>query len=331
MAMQKEITVFFALPLVFRNFALGKHHTETNLTMNKNGTKKKHRIMRLLAGLPLSVLYLLSDIAYPIIYYMIRYRRRLVRENLTCSFPEKNTQEIIRLEKAFYHNLCDIFIEAFKCLNITDQEMRRRVEVVNAELPERIAAKGKNVFMLLGHCGCWEWAQEVCTHYKNPKKNCEIYKQIGSPYFASLMHEVRSRWNTTQIEMRQTVRTMLQMNAQGEPFLCGFIQDQRPDIKAKDSVNFLNQQTWYVPGAEEIAKKVNAELVYLNIEKPSRGHYRLTFTEMQQTEEDQNGPFPNSRCFWRLLEQNIRQQPEIWLWSHNRWYKWELIEKHHAS
>ena len=81
----------------------------------------------------------------------------------------------------------------------------------------------------------------------------------------------------------------------------------------------LSKETDY--SAEEIAKKVNAELVYLNIEKPSRGHYRLTFTEMQQTEEEKNGPFPNSRCFWRLLEQNIRQQPEIWLWSHNRWYK----------
>lgn len=295
--------------------------------MNKNGTKKKHRIMRLLAGLPLSVLYLLSDIAYPIMYYIIRYRRRLVRENLTCSFPEKNTQEIIRLEKAFYRNLCDIFIEAFKCLNITDQEMRRRVEVVNAELPECIAAKGKNVFMLLGHCGCWEWAQEVCTHYKNPKKNCEIYKQIGSPYFASLMHEVRSRWNTTQIEMRQTVRTMLQMNAQGEPFLCGFICDQgSKGQKAQTWTTFLNQQTFIVPGAEEIAKKINAELVYLDVEKISRGYYCLTFREMIIPEEEENRLYPLSRLFFHMLEKTIQRQPEIWLWSHNKWNKKELVK-----
>ena len=282
--------------------------------------------MRLLAGLPLGVLYVFSDIAFPILYYIIRYRRSLVRENLRCSFPEKDEKEIVRIEKAFYHNLCDVFIEAFKCLNISDEEMRRRVDILNCELPERIASQGKNVFMLLGHCGCWEWCQEVCIRYKNPKKSCEIYKQIKNKYFSSLMHEIRSRWNTEQIEMKQAVRTLLKWSSEGEPFLCGFIQDQRPDVKAKDGITFLNQQTWYAPGAEEIAHKTGAESVYLDVERTSRGHYRLTFLEMHPNTEESNSPYPLSRNYWRLLEQTIRRQPELWLWSHNRWYKWKLIE-----
>ena len=282
--------------------------------------------MRLLAGLPLSFLYLLSDIAYPLLYYIIRYRRRLVRENLRYAFPEKSQQELVGIEKAFYRNLCDVFIEAFKCLNITDEEMRRRVEILNTELPERLASEGKNIFMLLGHMGCWEWYQEVGERYSNPRKGAEIYKHIENRYFSSLMHEIRSRWNTTQIEMKQTVRTILQWNAEGEPFLCGFISDQRPDTKVKDVVTFLNQQTWYAPGAEELARKVNAELVYLDAEKTSRGHYRLTFKEIKPNEEERLSRYPLSRCFWRMLEQNICRQPEIWLWSHNRWYKYELTK-----
>ncbi|MBR1902449.1 MAG: lysophospholipid acyltransferase family protein [Bacteroidaceae bacterium] len=275
--------------------------------------------MRLLAGLPLGILYLISDAAFPIIYYIIRYRRRLVRENLSRSFPEKCEKEIICIEKAFYHNLCDVFIEAFKCLNISDQEMRRRVEVVNSELPERIAAEGKNVFMLMGHCGCWEWAQEVSMYYKAPKKTCEIYKYIKNKYFSSLMNEIRSRWNTEQIETMQTVRTLLRWNAMGEPFLCGFITDQRPFTKVKDTLTFMNQKTRYVPSAEEIAKKVNAELVYLDVEKPRRGHYRLTFHKMEVPEELKQQPYPLTALFFRMLEETIKRQPEIWLWSHNRW------------
>jgi KDO2-lipid IV(A) lauroyltransferase len=249
-----------------------------------------------------------------------------VRENLRCSFPEKSPEEILRIEKKFYRNLCDVFIEAFKCLNISDQEMLRRVEIRGCELPERIASEDKNVFMLLGHLGCWEWYQEVCVRYKAPKQSCEIYKQIENPYFASLMHEIRSRWNTTQIEMAQTVRTLLQWHAEGEPFLCGFIQDQRPNKKAKDGIMFLNQQTWYIPGAEEIARKANAELIYLDVEKPSRGHYRLTFREMIPNEEEANSRYPLSQNFWHKMEQTIQRQPELWLWSHNRWYKWELTK-----
>ena len=287
--------------------------------MRKSGMKKKHLFMRLLAGLPLGFLYLISDLAYPILYYIVRYRRRLVRENLCRSFPEKSEKEIIRIEKAFYHNLCDIFIESFKCLNISDEEMRRRVEVVNCELPERLAAEGRNIFMLLGHCGCWEWVQEVCVRYRNPKKSCEIYKYIKNKYFSSLMNEIRSRWDTEQIETMQTVRTLLRWNAMGEPFLCGFITDQRPFTKVKDTLTFMNQNTRYVPSAEEIAKKVNAELVYLDVEKPRRGHYRLTFREMEMPEDLKQMPYPLTALFFRMLEETIRRQPEIWLWSHNRW------------
>jgi len=294
--------------------------------VNKNGTKKKHRIMRLLAGLPLGVLYLLSDLAYPVIYYIIRYRRRLVRENLRCSFPEKSEKEIIRIEKAFYHNLCDVFIEAFKCLNISDEEMRRRVEVLNCELPERIASEGKNVFMLLGHLGCWEWYQEVCVRYKNPKKGGEIYKHIESPYFSSLMHEIRSRWDTEQIETKQAVRTMLKWAAEGEPFLCGFIMDQRiTGIWEKDRTEFLNQPTPIVPAAEELSKKVNAQMVYLDVERTHRGHYSLTFREMIVPEAFMTRPYPLSLTFFQMLEETIRCQPELWLWSHNRWNKWDLV------
>ncbi|MBQ9295057.1 MAG: lysophospholipid acyltransferase family protein [Bacteroidaceae bacterium] len=289
--------------------------------MNKNGTRKRHRLMRLLAGLPLGVLYLVSDLAYPILYYIIRYRRRLVRENLTSAFPEKTMGEIQSIERKFYRNLCDIFVESFKCLNISDEEMLRRVDVRNCELPESIAARGKNVFMLLGHLGCWEWYQEVSVRYKAPTKGAEIYKQIESPYFASLMHEVRSRWDTTQIEMKQTVRTLLQWTALGEPYLCGFIQDQRPDTKVKDGLIFLSQQTWYTPGAEEIARKTNAQLVFLDVERTARGHYRLTFREMNLTEEACRHPYPYSALYFQLLEENVRRQPELWLWSHNRWYK----------
>lgn len=294
--------------------------------MNKNGTKKKHLFMRFLAKMPLCMLYIISDLAYLIVYYIIRYRRRLVRENLTCSFPEKSVQEIVRIEKAFYRNLCDVFIESFKCLNISDEEMLRRVEVVNYELPERIAAEGKNVFMLMGHLGCWEWVQEVCVRYKNPKKSAGIYKQIESPYFSSLMHEVRSRWNTEQLETKQSVRTMLKWHAEGEPFLCGFIQDQRiAGIKAKDGLLFMNQMTPIMPLSEELSKKINAELVYLDVERIARGRYRFTFCEMNVPEEFKERKYPLSLTFFYLLEKTIRRQPDIWLWSHNRWCKWDCI------
>ena len=111
--------------------------------------------MRLLAGIPLGVLYVVSDVCFLLIYYCIKYRRDVVRNNLQNSFPEYSLEEIITIEKGFYHNLCDVFIESFKALNISDAELRKRIDVVNYELPERIASQGRNIYLLMGHCGCW--------------------------------------------------------------------------------------------------------------------------------------------------------------------------------
>lgn len=281
--------------------------------------RHKHCIMRTIAGLPLGVLYLVSDLAYYVLYYIVRYRRKVVHNNLLNAFPEKSISERRKIEKAFYHSLCDIFIESFKTLNISDKELRERVQVYNYELPERIAGQGRSSLMLLGHCGCWEWCQEICLRYKAPKRNGELYKRINNMYFGSLMHKIRSHWDTEQIEMHNAVRTILQWNKEGEPFLIGFICDQRPETQAKGTTTFLTQKTGYIPGAEEIGRKINAELIYLDVERTSRGHYRLTFYEMNIQEHLKNEKFPITQLYWQMLEGTIRRQPEIWLWSHKRW------------
>lgn len=285
--------------------------------------------MRMIARLPLGVLYLASDLVYLVLYYIVGYRKAVVRENLKNSFPEMSDKERLKIEKRFFHSLCDVFIESFKCLSISDEEMKQRVTVNNCELVERNAREGYNTFMLLGHCGCWEWYQEVCRRYKEPKKGCEIYQRIHSEYFGSLMHEIRSRWDTTQVEMEQTVRTMLHWAHDGEPFLAGFISDQRPNIHHKGFVTFMSQITEFAPGAEEIARKIGARLVYLDAERTSRGHYTLTFRELSPDLAPE-GDYPLTRLYFQMLEQTIRRQPEIWLWSHKRWYssQWLYDQDH---
>ena len=279
----------------------------------------RHCIMRALAGMPLGVLYVVSDVAFFVLYYVVRYRRRVVRRNLERVFGELPRCEIVRIEKGFYHSICDVFIEVFKTLNISDEELRERIEVRNCELPERIAEEGKNSLMLLGHCGCWEWCQEICVRYRLPKRGGELYKRLSSEYFGSLMHEIRCHWDTEQVEMNRAARTVLQWSREGVPFLMGFICDQRPDSAPKGRTVFLGQETKFVPGAEEIGRKIGAELIYLDVERTGRGHYRLTFREIDVTDELRGEKYPLTLRFWQLLEVTIRRQPEIWLWSHKRW------------
>ena len=90
----------------------------------------------LLSLLPFCILYVLSDLAYYIMYYVVRYRRDIVRHNLTTSFPDKSEAEIVRIERKFYHWLCDYFVETIKLLSISDKELRRRFNIIGADKVE---------------------------------------------------------------------------------------------------------------------------------------------------------------------------------------------------
>src|SRR5690606_18317686 len=80
-------------------------------------------LLRLLSRLPFFFLYLLSDFLFVVVYYGVRYRRKLVRKNLKNAFPEKTKAERKRIEHQFYHNLCDYSIETLKLLTIREDEL----------------------------------------------------------------------------------------------------------------------------------------------------------------------------------------------------------------
>lgn len=273
--------------------------------------------MRVIAHLPLRMLYVFSDIGYLIVYYLIKYRRGVVRKNLINSFPEKSEKEIVRIEKKYYHSLCDVSVESFKTLHISDKEMRRRVDVQGTDLVEAAASRGKSVILLLGHCGCWEWVQEITVRYKAPRISGEIYKHISDPFVQEVMDTIRHRWNTVLIEMRQTMRTLVRMQQAGEPYIIGFISDQRAYSPNKRWMTFMNQHTDYLSGGEELAVRIGAEILFLDVERTKRGHYRMTFRKVEP--EDMTIEAPYTQTFYRMLETSIRRQPEIWLWSHDRW------------
>lgn len=289
--------------------------------MSEKNIKRIIKILKVVAHLPLGVLYFFSDLGYLIVYYIIRYRREVVRKNLVNSFPEKTEKEIIEIEKRFYHSLCDISVESFKLLHISDKEMLRRVDVQGTDIVEAAANDGKSIIVLTGHCGCWEWGQEVDRRYKNPTITSEIYKKITDPLVQAIMNEIRGRWGTQLIEMKQTLRGIVSLHKAGKPFLCGFISDQRPFSPLKHWTTFMNQHTDFISGGEEIATRIGAKIVYMDTVRTKRGHYRFTFKEI--VPQDMTEDVPYTREFYRMLEKTIHNQPEIWLWSHNRW-KWSF-------
>lgn len=288
--------------------------------MNKTELRYKffHSLIKGFAHLPLGVLYLFSDMAYFILYKIVKYRLGVVRHNLEMAFPEKSGEERRRIEREFYCHLPDIFIEAAKLAHISDEEIARRVEIEGIELINDAVREGHSVVMMLGHYGNWEWVTSAARLMDDSAMKCEIYHRLGDKAFDRVMLDLRSRFGTENIPMAKSVRRLLRIHREGDTFVCGFIADQRPFTRElKYWTDFLGIDTAYVNGGEAIGTKIGAAFVYAEMLPLKRGYYRLTFRKLEPLRD--GGENPYSRAFLQELESTIRRNPPFWLWSHNRW------------
>lgn len=283
-------------------------------------------LLRPLSWMPLWMLYGVSNLLRLLISDCLHYRRRVIRENLAACYPDKTERELREIERDFYRQFCDNIVETIKLLCISDRTMRRRLEVVGAELIEQAAERGKPVILYLGHYCNWEWVPAITLYYNQPKTSAQLYKPLHDKAFDRVMLKVRSRFGSMSIDKDRAFREMLRIYRDKGPFVTGFIADHRTSTRqTRYYTEFLRHRTWFYPGGEEIGRRINAEFIYLDVSRTGRGHYRLEFKPIV-AEADTDEEYPITRRYFRMMEQTIDRAPAYWLWSHRRWLSHESDE-----
>ena len=273
----------------------------------------------LFSMLPLCVLYVVADLLFHLLYHVLRYRRRIVRKNLVESFPEKGEEEIRRIERGFYHFFCDYLVESIKMMSITPEEMKRRMTFKGTEMVDAVINSGGSVALYLGHFCNWEWVSSLPL-WLTPKALCgQIYHPIENKEFDRLFLKQRGRMGAVSIPMESTLREILRYRSEKQPVIIGYISDQAPHWRnIHHWCNFLNHDTPVLTGTERIIRKVGHEVFYLEMKRVKRGYYegeiKLVTRDPGHLEE-----YELTTKYFQLLEASIRRQPELYLWSHNRW------------
>ena len=274
-----------------------------------------------LSLLPFRLLYLISDGLFPIVYYIVRYRRKIVRKNLTASFPEKSLTEIKEIERRFYHWFCDYIFETFKLLSMSDEKLLRHLEYRGGEQIEKVFAEGRNCAAVMGHYCNWEWFSSVglaFPHYPEAVKGL-IYHPLRNDQMDWLFLAIRSAHGGICVNKRHVLRHLIDIKQAGHNYLFGYISDQTPKMENIHLwLDFLHQDTPVFTGGERIMKKMNEAVFYLDVERPKRGKSVCTFRELSTNAalEEENAI---TRRFFQMLEENIHRQPAYYLWTHNRW------------
>ncbi len=273
----------------------------------------------LLAWLPLRVLYVFSDFFYLIIYYIIGYRKKTARKNIEKSFPEKSKKELRRIERRFFRYFCDLFVETFYEMHMSEKEVLRRIDFGNIDPVLEQLSKGKSVLAMTSHYGNWEWGSSLSLLLPRESPLYGIYKRLNNKKFDQLMIDLRSIFRGKTIEAHHLFRTMVKMRKEGENGVFGMISDQSPWVgNIHQWLTLLHQDTPVLDGTEQLAKKFDYPVVYIHIDRVKRGYYKcecipIAFEPKQTTELE------ITTKYFEILEQKIQAAPEYWLWTHNRW------------
>lgn len=272
----------------------------------------------LLSKLPFRVLYIISDVVFLILYYIVGYRRDVVLFNLKTAFPEMDKATLKETEKRFYHHFCDLFIEVIKTLSISEQTLRDRYLFTNIEVLQKYVDKDQPVLVTMGHYASYEWVFALATLLKN-HPGYAIYKKIKNPYFDKMIRDIRSKWNSTLVPNKQAREKIKQVLATQKGFAYfGFIMDQSPsNSNKKHFSNFLSVQTPFFTGVEKLSKQYDLPVLFLGTTRVKRGYYSSTFSVLTDT-PNQHPDFAITDAYAKILTELIIKDPAYYFWTHKR-------------
>ena len=274
----------------------------------------------LISLLPLRALYFIADGFYGLAFYILKYRRDVVMNNLKIAFPDKTEKERRVIAKKFYHNLIDMFIETIKMLSVSDKFLKKRF-AANWDLINAIHPTGKSVQIHVGHNFNWEWGNMILT--KNTVfKLLAVYMPFASKITERLFYKLRTRNGAAFLRATHMKEDFLPF--QNSQYLLGLVADQNPANPSNAWwFNFFGRPTPFLKGPAKAAITNNTAVVFAFINKPRRGYYEAVFTLCAEDA----GTFSEqelTRKFAVYLEEVIKQYPEMWLWSHRRWkFDWK--------
>jgi KDO2-lipid IV(A) lauroyltransferase len=267
--------------------------------------------------LPDRVLYLFSDFLYLIANHVVRYRKQVVLDNLSRAFPGYGRGEIEQIARKYYHHLCDLLLESAVFLFYSKKKALQKISYRNQGLLEDLYKKGKQVVAVTAHYGNWEYLSTLglLTDYRI----IAAYKPLKNKHFDRFIQRSRKKFGVIPIPMEKIARRMMTYRRKKEPTLGIFLSDQRP-LKSHIQywTRFLGIDTPLYLGAEKLSRKLDAAVIFIKITKGKRGHYQVDY-ELICEEPSEMEPYKITESHVRILEDAIRERPELLLWSHRRW------------
>ena len=262
--------------------------------------------------------YWLSDILFLFAYYVVRYRRSVTRNNLSRAYPELGESRRKELEKAYYRHMCDLLIEGIHNLYARPQNIMKHYRFVNREVVNRYYEQGQSIVLMSSHYNNWEYMitslDSRISHHA-----IGVGKPLDNKGFGKFITGRRDRYGTEIVDQTDVRQTMAYYDRWKVPVAYMMLGDQSPSNPHRSYwTRFMGQDTAFLFGAEHFARKYNMPVFIYEVTKERRGRYSVHF-ELLTDSPDSMPEGSITEAYAKRLENQIRQHPQYWLWSHRRW------------
>lgn len=273
-------------------------------------------ILLFISYLPFKVLYFISDILFCFLYYVIRFRRKIVRQNLELSKVSKSKKDLVRIEKEFYRHFTDVFFEMIKFYNMSPDQIKKRFYIENPKIFYDFEKKNKSVMLMTSHYGGFEWFLSITYHV--PQLPFAVYTPLSNKSLENLIKKFRLRHGSKLISRYKAGHYIKKQLKENKLFLYGMAADQSAQIRSITYwKEFLGIKVPVFTGSERIAKQHDIPVIFGKVVKIKRGHYKVVvdlISEFPNEHED----YQITDIYLKKLEEQIREIPEYYYWTHNR-------------
>ena len=268
-------------------------------------------LLWLVSIVPLKVLYIKSLILSNFFFY----RNDIIKSNIDNAFNNLNINHKKQIINSFRIYFLNLICEIIKMISVNNSFYNNRITIKNIEILDQYYDKNQTVVLMMGHHNNWEWAGQVIS-IKSKQKFVSVYKKLSSSFFDYFMYRVRAKNGADVIEMNDIIKHIYEDK---ECKIIGLIADQNPIVNSSTNwTNFFNQSVPVIDGPEKIARKMNFPVLFCNMSKIKDGYYAITFEVIDESPKTSNiGDITNK--FFKRLEEKIKEEPNNYLWSHNRW------------
>ena len=253
---------------------------------------------------------------FTLLLRIFRYRKKVILNNLSNAYPHKSEKEIKKIANDFYNYFGRLLAESLKLFSINKDVLSKRVSFKNDDLIRKYLNKNRDVIVVMGHYGNWEWGLLATSiHFNN--QMVAIYKELSSGFWNNKMKDIRGKFSARMVSMKKSVRYLLKKENKAR--LIGIVSDQTPSPEEINyCISFLNQKTPVFLGTEKLAKKLNSPVIFATVSAKSHGYYKIEFELITENpKETKEGEITNLHS--KKLEEDINKNPAFWLWSHRRW------------